>query len=195
MLHIPHSNNNLLKCIANSSNIPLFSPQVLLEMLRGALLLTLALSAMEVRCWGWMQNLLLHDATLHRDLQKQLRPRFLWSSKNLDYFDVDDDDKKKTSNAKSQRDYGTRKSDKGYSEEVEGGGSDNGFVNMSRKQLVSFQKQFSKALLAGIFVLGIGVGVTVDSAINTNPRFKVDPKYSVNRFTHLMLWCDAVAYF
>jgi hypothetical protein len=28
----------------------------------------------------------------------------------------------------------------------------------------------SKALLAGVFVMGIGLGVTVDSAINTNPR-------------------------
>jgi hypothetical protein len=28
----------------------------------------------------------------------------------------------------------------------------------------------SKSLLAGIFVLGIGLGVTVDSAINTNPK-------------------------
>jgi len=28
----------------------------------------------------------------------------------------------------------------------------------------------SKALLAGVFVLGVGLGVTVDSAINTNPR-------------------------
>lgn len=28
----------------------------------------------------------------------------------------------------------------------------------------------SKALLAGIFILGVGLGVTVDSAINTNPR-------------------------
>jgi len=28
----------------------------------------------------------------------------------------------------------------------------------------------SKALLAGIFILGIGLGVTIDSAINTNPR-------------------------
>jgi len=28
----------------------------------------------------------------------------------------------------------------------------------------------SKSLLAGIFVLGVGLGVTVDSAINTNPR-------------------------
>lgn len=28
----------------------------------------------------------------------------------------------------------------------------------------------SKALLAGVFILGIGLGVTVDSAINTNPR-------------------------
>jgi F0F1-type ATP synthase assembly protein I len=28
----------------------------------------------------------------------------------------------------------------------------------------------SKALLAGVFVMGVGLGVTVDSAINTNPR-------------------------
>ena len=28
----------------------------------------------------------------------------------------------------------------------------------------------SKALLAGVFILGVGMGVTVDSAINTNPR-------------------------
>lgn len=28
----------------------------------------------------------------------------------------------------------------------------------------------SKSLLAGIFVLGVGLGVTVDSAINTNPK-------------------------
>lgn len=28
----------------------------------------------------------------------------------------------------------------------------------------------SKALLAGVFILGVGLGVTVDSAINTNPR-------------------------
>jgi len=31
-------------------------------------------------------------------------------------------------------------------------------------------ERLSKALLAGIFVLGIGTGVTVDSAINTNPK-------------------------
>jgi hypothetical protein len=28
----------------------------------------------------------------------------------------------------------------------------------------------SKALIAGVFVLGVGMGVTIDSAINTNPR-------------------------
>ena len=27
-----------------------------------------------------------------------------------------------------------------------------------------------KALLAGVFVLGVGLGVTVDSAINTDPK-------------------------
>jgi hypothetical protein len=33
-----------------------------------------------------------------------------------------------------------------------------------------FLDSIPKALLAGIFVLGIGTGVTVDSAINTNPK-------------------------
>ncbi len=160
-------------------------------MLRGILLLTLALSAIEIRCWGWLQNLLLHPVTLQRDLQQQ-RSRFLWSSKNLDYFDLDDNDET-PSNAKSQRDDDTRKSHKGTHEEGEGD-RDDGFVSMTRKNLVSFQRQFSKALLAGIFVLGIGVGVTVDSAINTNPRCKADTECSVNRFTHHMLWCGAVAY-
>jgi hypothetical protein len=31
-------------------------------------------------------------------------------------------------------------------------------------------QKFTTSLLAGIFVLGIGTGVTVDSAINTNPK-------------------------
>lgn len=40
-----------------------------------------------------------------------------------------------------------------------------------RKSKVSLlPSQISKALVAGVFVLGIGTGVTVDSAINTDPR-------------------------
>jgi len=34
----------------------------------------------------------------------------------------------------------------------------------------SFRSSVSRALLAGAFMFGIGTGVTVDSAINTNPR-------------------------
>ena len=30
----------------------------------------------------------------------------------------------------------------------------------------------NRALLAGIFVAGIGLGITIDSAINTNPKVR-----------------------
>ena len=39
-----------------------------------------------------------------------------------------------------------------------------------RRSGLRLPETLSKALLAGIFVLGIGTGVTVDSAINTNPK-------------------------
>jgi hypothetical protein len=43
-------------------------------------------------------------------------------------------------------------------------------VSMGKRGMAGFTGNISKALVAGIFVLGIGTGVTVDSAINTNPR-------------------------
>jgi hypothetical protein len=42
--------------------------------------------------------------------------------------------------------------------------------SFGRRQGWRLPESVSKALLAGIFVLGVGLGVTVDSAINTNPR-------------------------
>jgi hypothetical protein len=42
-----------------------------------------------------------------------------------------------------------------------------------RSMVFNFKEKWSvvnKALLAGIFVAGIGTGVTIDSAINTNPK-------------------------
>ena len=39
-----------------------------------------------------------------------------------------------------------------------------------RRSGMRLPESVSKALLAGVFVLGIGTGVTVDSAINTNPK-------------------------
>jgi len=39
-----------------------------------------------------------------------------------------------------------------------------------RRSGIRLPESVSKALLAGVFVLGIGTGVTVDSAINTNPK-------------------------
>ena len=40
----------------------------------------------------------------------------------------------------------------------------------SSNPLLSLRKDLSTALLAGIFALGVGAGVTVDSAINTNEK-------------------------
>ncbi len=167
---------------ASPSNLSLCRPQAVLGMLQGALLLILALSAAEIRCWGWIQNVLLHPITSQKDLYQQ-RPRFIWSSKNLDYFDLHDEDRTPP-NTDLQRDDDSRRPPKRIQKEG-GGERDDGFVSMTKKGLANFQGPFSKALLAGIFVLGIGVGVTVDSAINTNPRS--DTVYVVCRFAHLIL--------
>ncbi|CAM9674956.1 unnamed protein product [Pylaiella littoralis] len=42
--------------------------------------------------------------------------------------------------------------------------------NKKRPKVPLLPATLSKALIAGVFVLGIGTGVTVDSAINTDPR-------------------------
>ena len=57
--------------------------------------------------------------------------------------------------------------------EYETGRQDRGMnvpSSFGRRQGWRLPESVSKALLAGIFVLGVGLGVTVDSAINTNPR-------------------------
>jgi hypothetical protein len=57
--------------------------------------------------------------------------------------------------------------------EYEMGRQDRGFnvpSSFGRRSGWRLPESVSKALLAGVFVLGIGLGVTVDSAINTNPR-------------------------
>ncbi len=101
--------------------------------------------------------MLLHPVTLQRNVQQQRPPRILESSKNLDYFDLDDEDSIPP-NANSQGDDDSRSS-KGTQEEgrVE---RDDGFVSMTKKGIAGFQGQLSKALLPNIFVLGIGVGVS-----------------------------------
>ncbi len=155
-------------------------------MSQGILLLVLTLSTIEIRCWGWLQNLLLHPVTLQRNVHQQRPPRILWSSKNPDYFDLDDEDRIPP-NANSQGDNDSVSSKR--TQEEGGVERDDGFVSMTKKGLTGFQGQFSKALLAGIFVLGIGVGVTVDSAINTNPRSKSDTICVIHKFAHLIMRC------
>lgn len=57
--------------------------------------------------------------------------------------------------------------------EFESGRQDRGLdvpSGFGRRKGWRLPESVSKALLAGVFVLGIGLGVTVDSAINTNPR-------------------------
>ena len=57
--------------------------------------------------------------------------------------------------------------------EAQDGRQDGGFgvpSSFGRRAGWRLPDSVSKALLAGIFILGIGLGVTIDSAINTNPR-------------------------
>ena len=57
--------------------------------------------------------------------------------------------------------------------EAQEGRQDSGFnvpSGFGRRAGWRLPDSVSKALLAGVFILGVGLGVTVDSAINTNPK-------------------------
>jgi len=92
-----------------------------------------------------------------------------------DDFDDDDDDMKRRRrrgrrNNGSVDEYDENESDYlGYNRRNE-----DGFLNIpsafGQRDGWRLPDSVSKSLLAGIFVLGIGLGVTIDSAINTNPR-------------------------
>ncbi|KAL7556952.1 hypothetical protein ACA910_005301 [Epithemia clementina (nom. ined.)] len=83
-----------------------------------------------------------------------------------DYFldnDYDDDDEKYDRRKDRRRQY----DDLGDFQEKSGLDLPSAF---GRRNGWRLPESVSKALLAGVFVLGIGLGVTLDSQVNTNPR-------------------------
>lgn len=85
---------------------------------------------------------------------------------DFDDFDYDYDDRPRR---RRRRRPGGELDDLGYDRRKE-----DGFLNIpssfGQRDGWRLPDSVSKALLAGIFILGVGLGVTVDSAINTNPR-------------------------
>ena len=83
--------------------------------------------------------------------------------------DYDDDDNNRRRRRRRGRNNNNELDDLGYNRRKE-----DGFLNIpssfGERDGLRLPDAVSKSLLAGIFVLGIGLGVTVDSAINTNPR-------------------------
>ena len=104
-------------------------------------------------------------------LQHARRPRddegeYYGDDDDFDDFDYDYDDKPRR---RRRRKPGGELDDLGYDRRKE-----DGFLNIpssfGQRDGWRLPDSVSKALLAGIFILGVGLGVTVDSAINTNPR-------------------------
>ena len=99
-----------------------------------------------------------------------------------DDFDEDDDDDDEDydsrNDIKRKRRRGRRNNGRDDENEVDDLGynrrNEDGFLNIpssfGQRDGWRLPDAVSKSLLAGIFVLGIGLGVTIDSAINTNPR-------------------------
>jgi hypothetical protein len=86
-----------------------------------------------------------------------------------DYDYDDDDDSNRRRRRRRRRNDNNELDDLGYNRRKE-----DGFLNIpssfGERDGLRLPDALSKSLLAGIFVLGIGLGVTIDSAINTNPR-------------------------
>ncbi|KAG7343034.1 DUF3172 domain containing protein [Nitzschia inconspicua] len=102
---------------------------------------------------------------------------------DFDYFEGDgsyDEEFPFDGETQKQRDARKRRQDWEYGEE--GAFDDLGYDRRKREGYLNIPSSFgqrdgwrlpdavSKSLLAGIFVLGVGLGITVDSAINTNPK-------------------------
>jgi hypothetical protein len=88
---------------------------------------------------------------------------------DYDFFDGDEDEDDFYEPPRRRR----RPSNMDDLGEAQGGRQDGGFgvpSSFGRRAGWRLPDSVSKALLAGIFILGIGLGVTIDSAINTNPR-------------------------
>eukprot|EP00560_Eucampia_antarctica_P006492 CAMPEP_0197824006 /NCGR_PEP_ID=MMETSP1437-20131217/1324_1 /TAXON_ID=49252 ORGANISM="Eucampia antarctica, Strain CCMP1452" /NCGR_SAMPLE_ID=MMETSP1437 /ASSEMBLY_ACC=CAM_ASM_001096 /LENGTH=328 /DNA_ID=CAMNT_0043423467 /DNA_START=33 /DNA_END=1019 /DNA_ORIENTATION=+ len=96
--------------------------------------------------------------------------------RNNRYYDDDDDDDDYDDNNYDDEDenYDRRRSRRGRIDNL--GREEEGKEGLDlpspfgRRSGMRLPESVSKALLAGVFVLGIGTGVTVDSQINTNPR-------------------------
>lgn len=97
------------------------------------------------------------------------RDDFDYEDDDEDYY-YDDDDDNDDYDEEPRRQQRRRRDNLG---ENELGQQDRGLdvpSSFGRRKGWRLPESVSKALLAGVFVLGIGLGVTVDSAINTNPR-------------------------
>jgi Protein of unknown function (DUF3172) len=106
------------------------------------------------------------------------------SRDDSDYFDNnnDDDDFPFDKNAQRRKGGGRRRPQDWDFQQEEGAFDDLGYDRRKREGYLNIPSSFgqrdgwrlpesvSKSLLAGIFVLGIGLGITIDSAINTNPK-------------------------
>jgi Protein of unknown function (DUF3172) len=84
-----------------------------------------------------------------------------------EYYDFDDDDEEEEYRPKRRR---RRNVDDLGGSSVPLRKGLNVPSSFGRRDGWRLPESVSKALLAGVFVLGVGLGVTVDSAINTNPK-------------------------
>ena len=98
--------------------------------------------------------------------------RYQARRRNGDYISEDDDD-----DGFYEPDYAPRRQRRRRKYDDLGGFDDERWKDgldlpssYGRREGWRLPESVSKALLAGVFVLGVGLGVTVDSAINTNPR-------------------------
>lgn len=103
-------------------------------------------------------------------------PPGLQARNNRDYYEYDDesdyyDDEEEDYASLSRR---RRRPRRRNDFDDLGGDEEESFLNLpssfGRRDGWRLPDSVSKALLAGVFVLGVGLGVTVDSQVNTNPR-------------------------
>lgn len=96
---------------------------------------------------------------------------------NRDYREDDEEDYFEDDFYDEDEDYNSRKSSRRRRENIDNlGRQEKGKEGLDlpsafgRRSGLRLPESVSKALLAGVFVLGIGTGVTVDSQINTSPK-------------------------
>jgi len=88
-----------------------------------------------------------------------------------DDYDEDDDTKRRRRSRERKNGRGNEYGDDGLDNLGYNRRNENGIPSsFGQRDGWRLPDTVSKSLLAGIFILGVGLGVTVDSAINTNPR-------------------------